>query len=161
MRIVRRAMALRADDRYPTADALARDLERFAAGRHILGAAGAWRRSAAALVRDRPRALVAAAAVACSRVSRCSGGTGRRTRRAPRSRWNGRSSRCSASAPAPSWNSTPTAARANAQIVVALPQQAPLALAPGRCALIARAAGHDALGLVASARSTCRPARSS
>jgi len=141
--VVRRAMARQPEDRYPTAAELARDLERFLAGRPIRARSGAWRRGATALLRARGR-LAGAAAAGLLLV----GALAVAHRLAPRD--------LEAAALAPARLTLETEQLgAIAEIFdgefahgparrVTLPQHEPLRLAPGRHALRLRAAGHDA-----------------
>ncbi len=145
--IVRRAMAPRPEERYATADALARDLERFAAGRRILGERGKWRRAAAALVRDRPHVLIALAGVALIALLLSLGGFGKRASRSAAALGRAQLTLTCEDAGVVA-ELRPEAGARGEVAIVALPQQAPLALAPGRYFLLARAPGREARELL-------------
>src|SRR5262245_18603341 len=146
--ITRRAMALRPEERYPTAAAFARDLELFLAGRPIEEETGGWRRSARAFARDHPRALAAAAALA---LLAGAGALWRARHPAERDAQALASARLLLESEASGvevelYRGPGIGARGEA-IAVTLPQRAPLALIPGRYSLRASAPGHVALVL--------------
>jgi hypothetical protein len=145
--IVRRAMAPRPEERYATAGALARDLERFAAGRRVLAGSGAWRRAAAALVRDRAHVLIAVAGLALIALLLGLGGFGKSAPRSAAALGRAQLTLTCEDAGVVA-ELRPEAGARGEVAVVALPQQAPLALAPGRYRLLARAPGREARELL-------------
>jgi hypothetical protein len=144
--IARRAMALRPDERYPTAAAFARDLELFLAGRPIDGDTGAWRRAARFFARDHARALAAGAALL---LLAGAGALWRARNAAPRDALALASARLGLESEATGVEAELYRGdvASGEAIAVLLPQRAPLALAPGRWSLRARASGHEALVL--------------
>ncbi len=144
--IVRRAMALRPDDRYATAADLARDLERFVRGRPTRARVGEWHRAVASAWRSKPTRV----AVVCAAVFVVALAAGRRFGALDPVAWARSTARLTI-------ESEPAGAIAelfDGELAVGppshrvtLPQLEPLRLKPGRHALRVRAAGHDACRL--------------